>query len=115
MQDILVEQNIIITEPCKTLRTLGRNALAGKWKLAIIAVIIYLLVIQVPTAVFDALFGTNVGSLMTNNGYTYGMDAGFYVDFYNNMPQVCFLTALRLRGEDFGNEYFPAESHNFSR
>ena len=96
MQDILVEQNIIITEPCKTLRTLGRNALAGKWKLAIIAVIIYLLVIQVPTAVFDALFGTNVGSLMTNNGYTYGMDAGFYVDFYNNMPQVCFLSYIYL-------------------
>ena len=96
MQNILVEQNIIITEPCKTLRTLGRNALAGKWKLAIIAVCVYILVLQVPRAVFDALFGTNVGSFMTNNGYTYGMDAGFYVDFYNNMPQVSFLSTIYL-------------------
>ena len=94
MQDILVEQNIIITEPCKTLRTLGRNALTGKWKPAIIAVIVYVLALQVPKAVFDALFGTNVGSFMTNSGYTYGMDAGFYVDFYNNMPQVSFLSTL---------------------
>ncbi len=94
MQNILVEQNIIITEPCKTLRTLGRNALTGKWKLAIIAVCVYILVLQVPRAVFDALFGTNVGSFMTNNGYTYGMDAGFYVDFYNNMPQISFLSSI---------------------
>ena len=94
MQDILVEQNIIIAEPCKTLRTLGRNALAGKWKVAIIAIIVYILVLQVPRAVFDALFGTNVGSLMTSNGYTYGLDAGFYVDFYNNMPQVSILSSI---------------------
>ncbi len=94
MQNILVDQNIIITEPCKTLRTLGRNALAGKWKLAITAVCVYILVIQLPMAVFDALFGTNVGSIMTDNGYTYGMDAGFYVDFYNNMPQVCILSEI---------------------
>ncbi len=94
MQDILVEQNIIITEPCKTLRTLGRNALAGKWKDAIIAMCVYLLVMQLPVAVFDALFGQNVGSLMTNNGYTYGMDADFYVNFYNNMPQTSILSGI---------------------
>jgi Predicted integral membrane protein len=94
MQDILVEQNIIITEPCKTLRTLGRNALAGKWKTAIITVCIYVLVMQLPTAVFDALFGKNVGSFMTNSGYTYGMDADFYVSLYNNMPQTSALSGL---------------------
>lgn len=94
MQDILVEQNIIITEPCKTLRTLGRNALAGKWKAAIIAMCVFLLVLELPVAVFDALFGRNVGSLMTNNGYTYGMDADFYVNFYNNMPQTSALSGL---------------------
>lgn len=94
MQDILVEQNIIITEPCKTLRTLGRNALAGKWKSTIIAMCVFLLVMQLPVAVFDALFGQNVGSLMTNNGYTYGMDADFYVNFYNNMPQTSALSGL---------------------
>lgn len=96
MQDILVEQNIIITEPCKTLRTLGRNALAGKWKPAIIAMIVVLLVMQLPVAVFDALFGRNVGSIMTNNGYTYGMDADFYANFYNNMPQTSALSGLYI-------------------
>ena len=94
MQDILVEQNIIITEPCKTLRTLGRNALAGKWKSAIIAMCVFLIVLELPVAVFDALFGRNVGSLMTNDGYTYGMDADFYVNFYNNMPQTSALSGL---------------------
>ena len=94
MQDILVDQNIIITEQCKTLRTLGRNALAGKWKTAIIAVCIYILVVQLPVAVFDALFGRNVGSLMTSDGYTYGMDADFYVNFYNNMPQTSILSSI---------------------
>ena len=94
MQDILVDQNIIITEPCKTLRTLGRNALAGKWKTAIIACCIFILVIQLPVAVFDAIFGKNVGSVMTNNGYTYGMDADFYVNMYNNMPQTSALSGL---------------------
>ena len=60
MQDILVEQNIIITEPCKTLRTLGRNALAGKWKPAIIAMCVFMLVMELPVAVFDALFGKDL-------------------------------------------------------
>ena len=94
MQDILVEQNIIITEPCKTLRTLGRNALAGKWKPAIIAMIVYLVVMELPVTVFDALFGKNVGSFMTNDGYTYGMSPDFYVNFYNNMPQTSVLSSL---------------------
>ena len=94
MQDILVDQNIIITEPCTTLRTLGRNSLTGKWKLAIMAVCLYIVVMDLPVAVFDALFGTNVGSMMTNNGYTYGMDAGFYATFYNTMPQISFLSQI---------------------
>ena len=96
MQDILVDQNIIITEPCKTLRTLGRNALAGKWKTSIIAVCIYVLVMQLPVAVFDALFGRNIGSMMTSNGYTYGMDADFYANFYNNMPQTSILSSVYI-------------------
>ncbi|MGX8774639.1 MAG: DUF975 family protein [Bacillota bacterium] len=96
MQDILVDQNIIITEPCKTLRTLGRNALAGKWKTAIIGVCIYILVLQLPVAVFDALFGKNVGSIMTSDGYTYGMDADLYVSLMNNLPQTSALSSLYI-------------------
>ena len=98
MQDILVEQNIIITEPCKTLRTLGRNALAGKWKAAIIAMCVFIIVLELPVVVFDALFGRSVGSLMTSEGYTYGMDADFYTDLYNNMPQT---NSWRIVGQKY--------------
>ncbi|MBQ2846407.1 MAG: hypothetical protein IJE75_04630, partial [Firmicutes bacterium] len=58
MQQNTMGQNIIITEPSSNLRALGRNALAGKWKLAIIAVIIYELCIQIPPVILNALFGT---------------------------------------------------------
>ena len=43
MQQNMIGPNIIITEPSSNLRALGRNALAGKWKLAILAVIVYTL------------------------------------------------------------------------
>lgn len=96
MQENMIEHNIIITEPSKNLRTLGRNALQGKWKIAIIAVIVYLLCMELPPIVFDNLFGTNVGSAFTNNGYTYGMNADTYAQFYNNMPEYCFLSSIYL-------------------
>ena len=94
MQENMIEHNIIIREPSKNLRTLGRNALQGKWKVAIIAVIVYLLCIQLPPIIFDNLFGTNIGSVFTSNGYTYGMNADTYAQFYNNMPEYCFLSSI---------------------
>lgn len=94
MQENMIEHNIIIREPSKNLRTLGRNALQGKWKVAIIAVIVYLLCIQLPPIIFDNLFGTNIGSVFTSNGYTYGMNADAYAQFYNNMPEYCFLSSI---------------------
>ena len=87
----MIEQNIIITEPNKNLRALGRNALRNNWKVAIMAVCTYVLVLNVPPVIFNGLFGTNIFSIFTNSGYTYGFDAETYASMYNNMPDYCFL------------------------
>ena len=94
MQESMIGQNIVITEPSKNLRALGRNALAGKWKTAIIAVIIYIVCTSVPTLVFDSLFGVNISNLLTSDGYTYGMDANFYTGLYNTMPSYSLLSTI---------------------
>lgn len=96
MQEHMIEQNIVITESSRNLRALGRNALKDKWKISIIAVCVYLIVMELPPIVFDALFGTNVGSMFTNNGYTYGMDAETYAQFYNNMPEYSLLSLIYI-------------------
>ena len=94
MQESMIGQNIVITEPSKNLRALGRNALSGKWKTAIIAVIIYIVCTSVPTLVFDSLFGVNISNLLTSDGYTYGMDANFYTGLYNTMPSYSLLSTI---------------------
>ncbi|MDO4177514.1 MAG: DUF975 family protein, partial [Bacillota bacterium] len=94
MQGNMLEENIIIKEPSKNLRTLGRNALAGKWKIAIITVCVYFLISSVPPAIFDGIFGTNVVTTFTTNGETYGMNADMYAQFVNSMPQYCTLSAV---------------------
>lgn len=94
MQQNMIEQNIIITEPNKNLRALGRNALRNNWKVAILAVCTYLLVMNIPPVIFNALFGTNIVSMFTSSGYTYGFDAETYAALYNNMPEYCVLGSI---------------------
>ncbi|MCQ2546704.1 MAG: DUF975 family protein [Clostridia bacterium] len=94
MQGNMLDENIIIKEPSKNLRTLGRNALSGKWKIAIITMCVYLLIQSVPPAIFDAIFGTNVVTSFSTSGDTYGLDANTYAEFLNNMPQYCALSSL---------------------
>ena len=96
MQQNMIEQNIIITEPNKNLRALGRNALRNNWKVAIMAVCTYVLVLNVPPVIFNGLFGTNIVSIFTNSGYTYGFDAETYANMYNNMPDYCFLGTVYI-------------------
>lgn len=90
-----IDNNIIITEPSKNLRTLGRNALAGKWKIAILAVIVFLLVLQLPQQILDSLFGVNMAD-MYGDGYYQGMDAGVYSNMYYTMPKVSPLSSLYM-------------------
>ena len=95
MQDTMINKNIIITEPSKNLRTLGRNALNGKWKIAIIAVTLYIIVLNLPPVIFDRLFGLNMGNVVTDNGIN-SIDAEFYYQFYQSMPQTSFLSCVYI-------------------
>lgn len=93
MQQNMMGQNIIITEPSKNLRALGRNALAGKWKVAILAVVVYELCIMAPPEILNALFGTKMDlySLMYGTGVT--MDSYLYSsDMYSSIPSHSFLS-----------------------
>lgn len=95
MQQNMMGQNIIITEPSSNLRALGRNALKDKWKIAVIAVVVYSLCIAVPPAILDALFGVNMGDLYSMQyGYNVGVDA--YSTLYNSMPSYSFLSAVYI-------------------
>lgn len=98
MQENMIEQNIIIREPSKKLRLLGRNSLEGKWKVSIIGVCVYLLVLYFPPIVFDAIFGKSIGGLFTGSGYgyTYGLDANTYATLYNSMPDYCILSSIYI-------------------
>ena len=49
--------NIIITDPSRNLRALGRNALSGKWNIAVIAVAVYLLCVYLPPLILNSLLG----------------------------------------------------------
>jgi len=84
MNENMIEKNIIITEPSKNLRALGRNALRGKWKIAIIAVLIYMVCLTVPTAILDGIFGVSAGDVYTNQ---YGMNDNISANIYNSMPE----------------------------
>ena len=94
MQESMIEQNIVITEPSRNLRALGRNALAGQWQNAIITVIIYIVCMEIPPLVFNSLFGVNVGNVLMSDGYTYGLDPSVYAGMYNNMPNYSFLSSV---------------------
>lgn len=95
MQQNFYGNNIIITDPSSNLRALGRNALAGKWQSAIIAVIVYTLCIQVPPAILNVLFGVDMGELYSMNmGYSYNVGSDAYSAFYNSMPSYSPLSGI---------------------
>ena len=90
MQQNMIGQNIIITEPSKNLRTLGRNALAGKWKIAIIATIVYMVCMQVPTVILNAIFGVKADIY---NGQA-DVNIDLYSSIYNSIPSYSALGSL---------------------
>ena len=94
MQDNIIGQNIIITERAGALRQLGRNALRGKWKIAIIACIIYNLAITVPKGILDSLFGYNPTNIISSGGYTYAVDPELYLQLYNSLPKLSMLSTV---------------------
>lgn len=95
MQHNMMGNNIIITEPSSNLRALGRNTLAGKWKVAITAAVVYTLCLQIPPAILDSLFGINLGDYYIS-GYdaSYNMGIYTYNDIYNSMPTYSPLSGI---------------------
>ena len=95
MQQNFYGNNIIITDPSSNLRALGRNALAGKWQSAIIAVIVYTLCVQLPPAILNTLFGVDMGELYSMNmGYSYNVGVDSYSTVYNSMPAYSPLSGI---------------------
>ena len=95
MQQNFYGNNIIITDPSSNLRALGRNALAGKWQSAIIAVIVYTLCVQLPPAILNTLFGIDMGELYSMNmGYSYNVGVDSYSTVYNSMPAYSPLSGI---------------------
>ena len=93
MQQNMIDQNIIITEPSRNLRALGRNALTGKWKIAIMASAVCTLCLSVPPAILDELFGVNVAELYYNT-----FTGGYYNynSMYDSMPDYSSLSSIYL-------------------
>lgn len=85
MQQNMMGQNIIITEPSKNLRALGRNALTGKWKLGMLAVLVYTLCLQIPVIILDAIFG---------GGDTVNVDIGSGIEVYTSAADTLSSSSL---------------------
>ena len=92
MQQNMMGHNIIITEPSKSLRALGRNALKGKWMPVILAVAVWQLCLQVPPVILNALFGTRLE--LFDSYATYSYDMAIYSDIYNSLPAFSTLASL---------------------
>ncbi len=94
MQQNMMGPNIVITESSSNLRALGRNALAGKWKIAMIALVVYELCIGIPPVILNELFGVNVADMY----YSYNSGGmGLYYDYgyiYDSMPTYSFLSSI---------------------
>jgi uncharacterized membrane protein len=90
MQNNMMGQNIIITEPSSNLRALGRNALKGKWKIAILAVIVMELCVQLPQIILNGLFGTKADLYSIQSE----ANVDFYSSLYNSLPSVSPLASI---------------------
>ena len=55
-----MDSNIIVTESSQNLRALGRDALAGKWKLAVLGTLLYMVITAVPVIILDMIFGNDI-------------------------------------------------------
>ncbi|MGI6722722.1 MAG: DUF975 family protein [Anaerovoracaceae bacterium] len=66
-----MQDHVIVLESCKNLRALGRDALRGKWTEAILATLIYCVIVEVPGILISAIFGGDSSAYLsysTNGG-----------------------------------------------
>lgn len=60
-------------ERCSDLRRRGREGISGKWMEAVLAVLVFSVLIQIPVAVINSVFGVSTAEMMQNlYGTSYG-------------------------------------------
>ena len=52
-----MNEKIIITEPSSSLRARGRNSLEGMWKTAVLGLLIYEAILNIPPLILDRIMG----------------------------------------------------------
>lgn len=87
--------NVIVTEPSANIRMLARQALAGKWQTAIIAVLIYEICITLPALILDQLFGKTMVEMM-NDLYLSSADSGMFSGITYNMSTIAAESAEKF-------------------
>jgi len=86
-----MDQNIIVIESSRNLRALGRNALTGKWGLAVGGTVIFALLTTVPAIILSLIFGnedvssavSSIYSLLISGPLTLGY-AMFAISIFRN-------------------------------
>jgi len=83
-------EHFIITERCSTLRRLAREALRGRWKLALLAILVYSAAIYIPTLILTELFPmiSSLYSLLVAGPFTLGYSIFALSLFRNDEPRV---------------------------
>ncbi|MEA4922631.1 MAG: DUF975 family protein [Eubacteriaceae bacterium] len=76
--------SVIVMESSSNLRALGRDALKDKWMEAVLVVMIFCVLTEIPVIILDSVFGGSMFDTVTNGynpaygGYTDVSDAGGY-------------------------------------
>ena len=86
-------EHYIITEKCSTLRKLGREALRGRWKLAVCTLLVYSAAIYIPTMLLSELFKSapwisSIYSLLVSGPFSLGYSIFALSLFRNNDPKI---------------------------
>ena len=93
MQESVIGANIVITESSSNLRALGRNALKGNWKPAVLALVIYELCIGIPPVILNELFGVNILDIYSQYGSVLYYDYGY---IYESAPVYSPLSSVYM-------------------
>lgn len=86
--------NRIVLEPSSGLRALGRSALSGKWKQAIIATVIYQICITLPALILDQLFGKTFAELYNELDYSYSTWGSIVATASNSAEKISSMSGV---------------------
>ncbi|MFV0518427.1 MAG: DUF975 family protein [Aminipila sp.] len=75
-----MNQNIV-TESSKNIRALARVSLQGKWKLAVIGTLVYLVAVFLPSAILDSVFGGEYGTSPLSGLYSFVVAGPFSLGY----------------------------------